>query len=86
MEQIDAQPQQFLFQLPPQNKLHPRQESADSGVGGMGSNFNLDAANGNGAANPNSNGGGDDAMDTGDLDTTLTPSGAASDDQVIKLS
>ena len=27
----------------PQNKLHPRQESADSGVGGMGSNFNLDA-------------------------------------------
>ena len=50
----------------------------------MGSNFNLDAANGNnGANNPgSSNGGGDDAMDTGDLDTTLTPSGAASDDQV----
>ena len=71
-----------MFQLP-QNKLHPRQESADSGVGGMGSNFNLDAANGNGANNPSgSSNGGDDAMDTGDLDTTLTPSGAASDDQV----
>lgn len=43
----------------PQPDLHNRQESADSGVGGMGSNFNLGSI-------PEVD------MDTMDMDTTLT--------------
>ena len=45
---------------------HPKQESTDSGVGGMGSNFNLGSI-------PEVDM--DSAMDTSDLDTTLTPGG-----------
>jgi protein yorkie len=46
-----------------QTELHNRQESADSGVGGMGSNFNLGSI-------PEDL---PEGMDTSDLDTTLTP-------------
>jgi protein yorkie len=50
-------------------EMHPRQESADSGVGGMGSNFNLGSI-------PEVDM--DSAMDTSDLDATLTGSNADS--------